>query len=68
MHDDNLAEIWRSAKRRRADDIYSWFTDFFKDNGRLKSSEPRLRNTRRRAAASICKLLEATHAMSPTTN
>jgi hypothetical protein len=41
MHDDNLAEIWRSAQRRRADDIYSWFTHFFQRQRRLKSSEPR---------------------------
>jgi hypothetical protein len=40
MHDDNLAEIWRSAQRRRADDIYSWFTHFFQRQRRLKSSEP----------------------------
>ena len=26
--DDNLAEIWRSAQHRRADDIYSWLTHF----------------------------------------
>jgi hypothetical protein len=36
--DDDLAEIWRSAQHRRAEDIYSWFTHFLNKRWRLKST------------------------------
>lgn len=35
---DNLAEIWRSAQHRRTEDIYSWFTRFFKKTTAAKST------------------------------
>ena len=67
-HDDDLAELWRSAQHRRAEDIYSWFTKFFERQRQLRSSDSRSQFPKRRAAALIWKLLEATHAVSRTTN
>jgi hypothetical protein len=65
---DNLAEIWQSAQHRRTEDIYSWFSNFFERQRRIESSESRPRYPQRRAAAFVWKLLEATHAVSQTTN
>jgi hypothetical protein len=70
LHDDNddhLAEIWRSAQHRRTEELYFWFTHLFQRQPHLSSSEPRFRH-RRRAAALLWKLLEATRAVSRTTN
>jgi hypothetical protein len=36
----SLAEIWRSAQRRRTDDIYSLFRDFVETRRQLKLAEP----------------------------
>jgi hypothetical protein len=63
--DDDLAVIWRSAQHRRSEDIYSWFTDFLE---RQRQRDFRPRYLRRRVAAFVWKLLEATHAVSRTTN
>jgi hypothetical protein len=30
LYGDDFAKIWRSAQRRRSDDVYFWFTDIFK--------------------------------------
>jgi hypothetical protein len=34
---DDFAEVWRSAHRRRSEDIYGWFTDIFKKRRRFGS-------------------------------
>jgi hypothetical protein len=38
-HDD-LAEIWNRAPHRRAEDIYSWLTQFLERTRRRESSAP----------------------------
>jgi hypothetical protein len=38
--DDDLAEIWRSAQHRRAEDIYSWFTHFLNKRWKQKCNVP----------------------------
>jgi len=43
-NDDSLAEIWRDAQQRRADDIYAVFMHFFETRQQLKSSESRLQH------------------------
>jgi len=35
---DGLAEVWRSAEQRRAEDIGEWFSRFFQPR-RLKTSD-----------------------------
>ncbi|MGA2287110.1 hypothetical protein [Bradyrhizobium sp.] len=67
-NDDHLAEIWRSAQHRRTEDLYFWFTHLFQRQLHLGYSEPRFRHARRRAAALLSKLLEATRAVSRTGN
>ena len=64
-NDDDLADIWRGAQRRRTEYIYSLFTHFFE---RQRQPDFRPRYPRRRFAALVWKLLEATHAVSRTTN
>jgi hypothetical protein len=34
---DDFAEIWRSAQRRRSDDVYFWFTNIFEKRWQFKS-------------------------------
>jgi len=34
---DDFAEVWRSAQRRRSEDIYVWFTHIFRKRWRFKS-------------------------------
>ena len=53
------------GQHRRTEDIYSWFTHFLQ---RQRQSDNRPRYPRRRVAALIWKLMEATHAASRTTN
>ena len=65
---DNLAVIWQSAQHRRTENLCSWFTDFFEIQRRPESSESRPQYPQRRAAAFVWKLLEATRAVSRTTN
>jgi hypothetical protein len=36
---DDLAEIWRSAQQRRAEDIGAWLGHFFERRRRLKASD-----------------------------
>ncbi|MDX6559689.1 MAG: hypothetical protein QOF72_2738 [Blastocatellia bacterium] len=55
--DDNLADIWRSAQHRRADDIYSWLTHFLDTRRQLKSSDSRPQSMQRRATALVWKRL-----------
>ena len=38
-HDD-LAEIWSRAQHRRAEDIYSWLTQFLERTRRREASAP----------------------------
>ena len=61
--ENNLADIWRSAQRRRTADIYSWFTHFFERHRQLKSSDPRPQFPQRRATALAWKLLNAIRAV-----
>jgi hypothetical protein len=35
---DDLAEVWRSAQHRRAEEIYSWLTHFLNKRRQLKST------------------------------
>jgi hypothetical protein len=62
----NLADIWQSAQRRRTEDIFSWFTHFFERQRRPSDTRPQY--PQRRAATSVWKTLEATRAVSRTTN
>jgi hypothetical protein len=64
--DAQLADIWRNAQHRRTEDIYFWFTHLFEAQRHPKSSDSR--PLQRGAAALVWKLLEATHAVSRTTN
>jgi hypothetical protein len=36
---DGLAEVWRSAERRRMEDIGAWFSQWFEQRRRLKVSD-----------------------------
>jgi hypothetical protein len=36
---DGLAEIWRSAERRRAEDMGAWLNQWFEQRRRLKVSD-----------------------------
>jgi hypothetical protein len=36
---DGLAEIWRSAERRRAEDMGAWLSQWFEQRRRLKVSD-----------------------------
>ena len=36
---DGLAEVWRSAERRRAEDIDGWLRQWFEQRRRLKVSD-----------------------------
>jgi hypothetical protein len=36
---DDLAEIWRSAEQRRAEDIRAWLGRFFEQRKRVKASD-----------------------------
>jgi hypothetical protein len=60
----HLAEIWRSAQRRRTDDIYLLFTDFVETRQQLKSAEPRPRYSAGRFMSLMWKFLDATRARS----
>jgi hypothetical protein len=42
---DNLADLWRSAQRRRTEDIYSLVVHFFKRPRQHRSSVPRTLHT-----------------------
>jgi hypothetical protein len=44
LDDDDLAEIWRSAQRRRTEDLHSWFTHTFRIRRQLKSPDARPRD------------------------
>ena len=37
LYRDDLAEIWRSAQQRRAEDIRSWLIDLFKKRSRIET-------------------------------
>jgi hypothetical protein len=37
LNGNDFAEIWRSAQRRRSDDVYFWFTYIFKKRIRFRS-------------------------------
>ena len=66
QHDkDQWAEIWRSAQRRRTEDISAWFTHVLE---RQRQPDFQKRYPRRRVAALLLKLLEATRALSRTAN
>jgi hypothetical protein len=64
--DDDLAQIWQSAQRRRTADIYSWFSHFFERHRQLKSSDSRPQYSQRRATALVWKLLNAIRAVQRT--
>jgi hypothetical protein len=49
--DDDLAEIWRSAQRRRAKEIYSWLTHFLNKRRQLKSTGGRPQHAQGHASA-----------------
>lgn len=51
--DDDFAEIWRSAQHRRTEDIYLWFTHWFRRQRQLKPSDSRLRYPQRPATAGL---------------
>jgi hypothetical protein len=36
---DGLAEVWRSAERRRAEDIDAWLRQWFEQRRRLKVAD-----------------------------
>jgi hypothetical protein len=38
---DGLAEIWRSAERRRAEDMGAWLSQWLEQRRRLRSPMPR---------------------------
>jgi hypothetical protein len=68
QHDDNLAEIWRSAQLRRTEDICSLFTHLDKRQPTLKSSASRPQYFARRALALIWRFLDAARAVSRATH
>jgi hypothetical protein len=62
--DDDLAQIWQSAQRRRTADIYSWFSQFVERHRQLKSSDSRPQYSR--ATALVWKFLNAIRAVQRT--
>ena len=66
LHNDDLAEIWRGAQRRRSEDINLWFTHFFERQRQRNSSESRPQYSSN--GSLVWKFLKAIHVVSPTTN
>jgi hypothetical protein len=77
FHDEHFSEIWRSAQRRRAEDIYFWFIRFYARQiharqiqarrTRLAWPGPGLQHLQRQIAAVIYRLLKLPQAVSRTT-
>jgi hypothetical protein len=68
QHDNNLAEIWRSAQLRRTQDIRSLFTHSNKRQPTLKSPAFRPQYSARRALALLWRFLNAARAVSRATH
>ena len=67
FQDDQFSDIWRSAQRRRADDLYAWIIRAFARQARRGWSTPRQQRRKGRGAV-ITGNLDMSRAVPQTTH